>query len=380
LDSAATALKPKSVIEKMRIHMDSGVANVHRGAHHLSDLATDSFEAVRKLAAKFLNARSSAEIIFTQGTTHGINLIAYSLARNTLQPGDEILLTQMEHHSNIVPWQMIAKEKQAKVKFAQVGDDGILDLAAFKKLLTSKTKFVSVAHLSNALGVWNDVAAIAKEAKKAGAFVVVDAAQSVSAGRVDVRELDCDFLAFSGHKIFGPTGVGILYGREEILKEMPPFFGGGSMIESVDETRSTFLPPPHRFEAGTPPIAEVLGLGAALEFYMSLDQKKLRAHDKTLLDKAKKEIAAMGGIRIFGGEADRSHILSFEVKGAHPSDVGAILNEQGIAVRAGHHCCQPLMARLKIPGTVRASFSIYSSEDDVGRLVSALKKVKGLLT
>jgi cysteine desulfurase/selenocysteine lyase len=377
LDSAATALKPRSVIEKIRQHMEMGVANVHRGAHHLSDVATDEFEKTRSMAASLINASSPDEIVFTQGTTNGINLIAYSLARHILQPGDEIIVSQMEHHSNIVPWQMIAKEKGAKVVFTPIRDDGSLDFVAFQKLVGPKTKLVSLIHMSNALGIFNDLVPFAHEIHKQGAYFVVDAAQSISSRPVDVQRLDCDFLVFSGHKLFGPTGVGILYGRSEILSEMPPFFGGGSMISLVDETHSTFLPPPHRFEAGTPAIAEVIGLGEAMKFFGSLDIAALEKQDHQLLKFAQTELEKIDGVQIFSRTVDRSHILSFAVEGAHPSDVGAVLNEQGIAVRAGHHCCQPLMARMGIPGTVRASFSIYSTEQDVARLVSAMKKVKG---
>lgn len=376
LDSAATALKPRVVIEKMRMHFESGVANVHRGAHHLSDIATDEYETTRELMAKLIHAKSSSEIVFTSGTTAGVNLVAYSLARFILKEGDEILLTQMEHHSNIVPWQMVAKEKKAVVRFAPVLEDGSLDRKAYRSMLGPKTKIVSMTQLSNALGTWNELKEIVAEARKQGAYFMIDAAQSISARPIDVQDLDCDFLVMSGHKLFGPTGVGVLYGKEQVLKDMPPFHGGGSMIEQVDEKHVTFLPPPHRFEAGTPPIAEVLGLGEAIKFYMSLDAQQLLKHDRELLKFSQDKLAKLE-IPVLAATVDRSHVLSFNVPGAHPSDVGAMLNEQGVAVRAGHHCCQPLMARFKIPGTARASFSIYSSDEDVERLVAALKKVKG---
>lgn len=376
LDSAASALKPRVVIEKMRAYMEHGASNVHRGAHHLSDVATDQYEAVRDRIAKFIGAKSSTEIVFTGGTTAGLNLLAYSLARFVLKEGDEVLVSQMEHHSNVVPWQMIAKEKNAKVRFVPVLEDGSLDRSAFRTMLNPRTKIVALTQLSNALGTWNELKDLVAETRKQGAYFIVDAAQSITARPVNVAELDCDFLVFSGHKLFGPTGIGVLYGKEEILKEMPPFFGGGSMIEQVTEEDVTFLPPPHRFEAGTPPIGEVLALGEAVQFYQSLDSKKLLEHDRQLLRFTQDELLKLD-IPVLASKVDRSHVVSFNIAGAHPSDVGAMLNEQGIAVRAGHHCCQPLMARFKIPGTVRASFSIYSSEEDASRLVSALKKVKG---
>jgi len=378
LDSAATSLKPRVVIEKMRSHMEMGSANVHRGAHYVSDVATDEFEATRELFAKFINARSSSEIVFTSGTTAGLNLIAYSLARFILKEGDEVLLSQMEHHSNIVPWQMVAKEKNATVRFIPVLDDGSLDREAFHSLVNPRTKIISVTQLSNALGTWNALKDLISAARTQGAYFVIDAAQSITARPIDVQKLDCDFLVMSGHKLFGPTGVGVLYGKEQVLKDMPPFFGGGSMIQNVDEKHSTFLEPPHRFEAGTPPIAEVIALGAAVQFFMSLDQRQLMEHDRALLRFVKEEMGKLE-MPILAAEVDRSHVVSFNVPGAHPSDVGAMLNEQGVAVRTGHHCCQPLMTRFHIPGTVRASFSIYSSEEDAERLVTSLKKVKGFI-
>lgn len=376
LDSAATTLKPRAVIEKLRTHMESHVANVHRGAHAVGDLATNEFEATRELMAKMIHAKSSNEIVFTSGTTAGINLIAYSLARFILKEGDEVLLSQMEHHSNIVPWQMVAKEKNAVVRFVPVNEDGSLDREAFRTMLNPKTKIVSIVQLSNAIGSWNDLKPLISETKKQGAYFVVDAAQSISSRPIDVQDLDCDFLVMSGHKLFGPTGVGVLYGKEQVLKDMPPFLGGGSMIQTVDEKHVTFLPPPHRFEAGTPAIAEVIALGEALKFYMSLNQQELRQHDQEILRYTQDELIKLE-IPVMAADIDRSHVVSFNITGAHPSDVGAMLNEQGIAVRTGHHCCQPLMARFKIPGTVRASFSIYSSEEDAQRLIAGVKKVKG---
>lgn len=380
LDSAATALKPKVVIETMDRYYREQTANVHRGAHELSDLATANYEKVRADVARFLAAKSESEIIFTPGTTFGINLIAQAFGRSRLQPGDEILLSQMEHHSNIVPWQMVAEQASARVRFIPVLETGELDLKAFEKMLSPKTKIVSLVHLSNALGVWNPIQEMAKRAKKFGATVIVDAAQSVTARRLNVNDLECDFLVFSGHKLFGPSGVGVLYGKEELLQAMPPFLGGGSMIREVTEEKTTFLGLPNKFEAGTPPIAEVLGLGAAIQFFSGLDQAELAKHDRDLLASAIEGIKTISGMQIYGEKCVKSHILSLNLKGAHPSDVGAILNEEGVAVRCGHHCCMPLMKRFNIPGTVRASFSIYSNNDDVERLIGALRKAKEILT
>jgi len=380
LDSAATALKPLSVIEALKQNLSFEVANVHRGAHFLSDEATEKFENVRELVRQFLNAESSAEIIFTRGTTEGLNLVAQSLGSLILNPGDEIIVSQMEHHSNIVPWQMVAQAKGAKVRFAPVLEDGALEFEAFQKMLSSRTKIVSLVHLSNALGTLNPIKKFFAAAKAVGAFCVCDAAQSVPVLKVDVRDLGCDFLVFSGHKIFGPTGIGVLYGRKDLLDKMPPYQGGGSMISEVTETGSTYLASPHRFEAGTPAIAEVVGLGAAIEFVRGIGYENIRSHDAELTSLADEELAKLGGIRRVGRAPQHGHVLSFLLEGQHPSDVGAILDEQGIAVRAGHHCCQPLMHRFKIPGTVRASLSVYTSESDILDFVKGVKKAKELLS
>jgi len=379
LDSAATTLKPFAVIEAVRESMTSGTANVHRGAHFISDEATGKFEIVRETARRFLNAAQVSEVIFTSGTTDGINLVAQTLGRTVLQAGDEVLLSQMEHHSNIVPWQMIAKEKNATVHFIPVKDDGSLDLAAAQAMLSPRVKIVSLVHLSNALGTINPVADIFKAARAAGAYTVLDAAQSASVMALDVQSLGCDFLALSGHKLFGPTGVGLLYGRQELLERLPPYKGGGSMISEVREDGVDFLPPPNRFEAGTPPIAEVMGLGAALDFVQSLGFNEIRKHERAIMKQAEQGLREISGVRRIGTAPEHSHVVSFLLEGAHPSDVGAILDEQGVAVRAGHHCCQPLMRRFGIPGTVRASFSVYTSEDDVDQFLSAVRKAKEML-
>lgn len=379
LDSAATSLKPRPVIEAITKHLSTDVANVHRGAHALSDEATSAFEDVREKVRGFTGAQSKSEIIFTRGTTESMNLVARSLGGSILQPGDEILLSQMEHHSNIVPWQMIAAEKKASVKFVPVLDDGSLDFDGFKKLLSSKTKIVSLVHLSNSLGTLNPLAKFFAESKKVNAVGVVDAAQSVAAVPLKVNELGCDFLAFSGHKAFAPTGVGVLYGKAAWLEKIPPYQGGGSMIAEVRENGVDFLTPPHKFEAGTPPIAEVIALGTALDFMREIGFDKIAKHENEIYQMAESEIESIKGIRRIGKASQRSHALSFIFEGSHPSDVGAILDEQGIAVRAGHHCCQPLMKRFGIPGTVRASFSVYTREQDIMRLKKGLVKAQEML-
>ncbi|MBX3020700.1 MAG: SufS family cysteine desulfurase [Bdellovibrionales bacterium] len=378
LDSAATTLKPMSVIEAVRRHMSEGAANVHRGAHFLSDEATEQFEHVRELARRFFNAESKNEIVITRGTTDGLNLLAHTLG-SRLKEGDEILLSQMEHHSNIVPWQLAALRHRAVVRFVPVLDNGALDLKAFKSMLSAKTKIVSLVHLSNALGTLNPLAELFTAAKSVGAITVADAAQSASVTPLDVRALGADFVALSAHKMFGPTGVGLLYGKMSELEKLPPYQGGGSMISEVREDGVDFLAPPHRFEAGTPPIAEVMGLGAAMEFILEIGYEKLKSHERAIMAAAEKGLNALGGIRRIGQAPEHSHVLSFLIDGHHPSDVGAILDEQGVAVRAGHHCCQPLMRRFGIPGTVRASFSVYTSEEDVRDFVAAVKKAKDLL-
>jgi cysteine desulfurase/selenocysteine lyase len=380
LDSAATALKPVTVIEAVRQSLMIETANVHRGAHLLSDEATEKFENVREKVREFLGAESRGEIIFTRGTTDGINLVAQSLGGLILDEGDEILVSQMEHHSNIVPWQMIAAKTRAQVRFTPVLDDGSLDFAAFKAMLSKRTKIVSLVHLSNALGTVNPLAEFFKAAHEVGAVCVADVAQSVSAMPVKVAELGADFAAFSGHKIFAPTGIGVLYGKKQWLDQMPPYQGGGSMISEVTESGSTYLQAPHRFEAGTPPIAQVIGLGAALDFVRDLGFDNIKAHEREIMSAADAAISEIGGIRRIGTAPGHSHAFSFLLEGHHPSDVGAILDEQGIAVRAGHHCCQPLMRRFGIAGTARASFSVYTSTVDIADFISGVKKAKELLT
>ncbi len=378
LDSGATTLKTVGVIERMRKGLSEQVSNVHRGGHRLGNLATTDYENARQKVAQFLNAKSANEIVFTRGTTESLNLVASSLAHSVLNEGDEIILTQLEHHSNIVPWQIWAERKGYKIKFIRISDDGSLDFSHFESLLSEKTKVVSMTQLSNALGVRVDIKRFFKRAKDFGALTVVDAAQSVSAWPVDVQDLDCDFLAFSGHKIFAPTGIGVLYGKENLLNSLPPYQGGGSMIENVSETGSTYLKSPQRFEAGTPAILEAICLGEALDFMSSLDWNEVKAHDNELVAETSAAVKDLG-FQVFADNVKRSHVVSFIWPGLHPSDFASVLSEMDIAVRAGHHCCQPLMTRLGIPGTLRASFSVYTHKNDIDRLIEGLKKAKELL-
>lgn len=379
LDSAATTLKPKSVIERITKYYTMDNANVHRGAHYLSQRATDDFEKSRRSVAQFLNARSENEIVFTRGTTESINLVAHSYGRTFLKEGDEIILSILEHHANLVPWHALKMEKGIVVNFLYLKEDGQLDLDQFKSLINTKTKLVAVTGCSNTLGTFTDLKSIISMAKSASVKVLVDAAQLVAQTPVDVQNLDCDFLAFSGHKLFGPTGIGVLYAKQELLELMPPYQTGGSMISEVTEQGTIYNKPPFRFEAGTPHIEGVIGLMAAIEFFSSIDQKWLRSHEDKLLNRATQGLEELGGIAIYGGKGKKSPIISFNLKDVHHSDVAALLDQQGIAVRSGHHCTQPLMKWLKTTGTVRASFSIYNNEDDVEKFVAGVKKAKEIL-
>ncbi|MCB0341190.1 MAG: cysteine desulfurase [Pseudobdellovibrionaceae bacterium] len=376
LDSAATTLKPEVVIDRMEQFYRYQTANVHRGAHFLSDRATEMFEQARSAIASFINANSSSEIVFTRGTTESINLVAQSFGRSQLKPGDEIILTEMEHHSNIVPWQLVAEATGAVIKVIPVDDSGDLVLTEYEKLLSRRTKIVSVVVCSNSLGTVNPVKAIIEKAKTVNATVVLDAAQSISALPTDVQDLDCDFLAFSGHKIFGPYGIGVLYGKEELLNRMPPYQGGGSMIDTVSFKKTTFLQAPTRFEAGTPNISGAIGLGTAIEFVNSIGLGRIKQHEEALLSYATKRVSEIPGLSVIGTSPSKANILSFLIDEIHPADVASLLDQQGVAVRSGHHCCQPLMERFKIRGTLRASFSVYNNASDVDVLVAALKKAK----
>lgn len=379
LDNAATTLKPKSMIEAVNWYYSNDVANIHRAAHFLGNQGTTQYENVRESIRKFLNANQSEEIVFTKGTTDGLNLLAQTLVPGRLKSGDVILLSEMEHHSNIVPWQLAAEKVGAKVKAIRVTDEGELDLEDFKRQLTDEVKILSLSHVSNALGTINPIEQIFAEARAKGVITVADAAQSVALGLVDVQKLNCDFLVFSGHKVYGPNGIGALYGRHEILSSLPPYQGGGSMISEVNFEKTTYLPAPHRFEAGTPAIAEVIGLGAAIDFIKDFDLPEVRRHESELSLQALEGLKTVKGLRLVGTSETRTNIISFVIDGTHPSDVGQLLDQQGVAVRTGHHCCQPLMKRFGISGTVRLSMAAYNSDEDIENFLTALNTVQRLL-
>jgi cysteine desulfurase/selenocysteine lyase len=372
LDNAASAQKPLVVVDAVRDFYLGYNANVARGVHLLSGEATGAYERVREVVRRFLNAQSAHEIVFTHGTTAGINLLAQAWGGTTLHAGDEIVLTVAEHHSNIVPWQVVAHRTGAVLRVVPVGPDGALDLDAYRQLVTPRTRIVAVSHVSNVLGTVAPVASMAATAHQVGAIVVVDAAQSVPHLSVDVQALDCDFLVFSGHKLYGPTGVGVLYGRQDLLERMPPWQTGGGMIETVSFEATTWAPPPARFEAGTPPIAGVIGLGAAIEYLEGLGMDAIADHEQALLDYALATLAEVPGFRLFGTAPGKLGVLSFVLGEIHPHDLGTILDARGVAVRAGHHCAQPLMKHLRLPATVRASLGIYNDRDDIDQLVDGL--------
>jgi cysteine desulfurase / selenocysteine lyase len=376
LDNASTSQKPQSVIDRVTQFYAEENANIHRGVHYLSERATARYDEVREKTAQFLNAGSSQEVIFTRGTTESINLIAQSYGRTFLRPGDEVLITAMEHHSNIVPWQLACEQTGAVLRAAPITAAGELDLPAFERLLSDRTRLVSVVHLSNALGTINPVKRIVELAHERGVPVLVDAAQSVPHLPVDVQDLGCDFLAFSGHKLFGPTGVGVLYGREALLDRMPPFQGGGDMIATVTLERSTWAQLPAKFEAGTPMIAEVMGLGAALDYVCRVGVAAISAWEHQLLTYATQEISQVPGVRLIGTARHKASILSFIMEGVHPHDVGTVLNEDGIAIRAGHHCAQPVMQHYGIPATARASFAFYNTRSEIDVLTQGLHHVR----
>ena len=378
LDSAATTLKPRQVIERMAQYYGNEVSNVHRGAHWFSYQATERYEKVRQQIANFLGAKKSEEIVFTRGVTEGINLLAYSYGER-LQAGDVIVLTELEHHSNIVPWQMLAKRKNLEVRFIPIKASGELDLSKLDEILKGPVKIVSMTGLSNVLGYRTPFEMIFQKAKALGAVTVLDAAQLVSIEPIKVSEWPVDFLVFSGHKLFAPTGVGALYGRFELLESMPPFQGGGSMIDQVTTAGCTFLAPPYRFEAGTPSIGDIMGLGAALDWFQATGFHWIQSHEKKLMSALTEILSSIKEVKIYGDFSPRMNIVSLQLGDAHPSDVSMILDEMGIAVRAGHHCCQPLMKALGTVGTVRASFSAYNEVNDFEMLAKGLNKAKELL-
>lgn len=374
LDNGATSQKPKVVLDVLDEYYEKYNANVHRGIHTLSQEATDLMEESRRKIQKFINAKHDYEIIFTRGTTEGINLVSNSL-RNVLTADDEIIITEIEHHSNIVPWQLLCQRTGAKLKYIPLTAEGILDIEKLDDLLTDKTKLVCVNQVSNALGVVNPIKTIIEKAHAKGAWVLIDAAQSAPHTVIDVQAMDCDFLVFSGHKMYGPTGIGILYGKEDILNELPPFHGGGEMIKDVTMEVSTYACLPFKFEAGTPDIAGIIGLGAAVDFINSIGMQTIHDYEKELVDYTIQRLSEFDEVEIYAKDAEHSGAVSFNLKfdGVHSSDVGMILDKKGIAVRTGHHCAQPIMHHFNIPGTVRASFAVYNTKEEIDTFIEGLK-------
>jgi cysteine desulfurase/selenocysteine lyase len=375
LDNAATTLKPRAVVEAVRRALEVECGNVHRAAHALGVAATERYEAARAGVRRFLGARSEREIVFLRGTTEAINLVAQSYGRARVGPGDEVLVTELEHHSNFLPWKMLCDERGARLRVLPAGERGELRLDLLPALLGPRTRVVAVGHVSNALGTVNPVEHVARLAHDAGAVVVVDGAQAVAHGPVDVARLGCDFYAFSGHKVFGPTGIGVLYGREALLEQMPPWQGGGDMALAVSEAAVRYREPPYKFEAGTPNVAGALGLAAAVEYLARARPAAVAEYEAGLLDRAARALAALPGVRVLGAPARRAPVVSFDVAGVHPHDVATVLDRRGVAVRGGHHCAQPLMRRLGLPATCRASFALYNTAADVDALVAALGDV-----
>ena len=376
LDSAASAQKPQVVIDSLANCLGNEYANIHRGVYYLSGLSTKNFEAARETVQRFINARESREIIFTRGATESINLVANSWGGANLKPGDEILVSMLEHHSNIVPWQLVAQRTGARVVAAPIDDNGDLILEEFLARLSSRTRIVAITHVSNALGTITPLQAIIEAAHARGIPVLVDGCQGIVHREVDVQALDCDFYAFSGHKLYGPTGIGVLYGKAALLSAMPPYQGGGEMIETVSFEGTTYAGIPHRFEAGTPPIAEAIALGTAIDYVTGFDRAAILAHEESLLEHTLEALRARNDVTLVGMPKKRASIVSFTMNDIHPHDVGTILDQTGVAVRVGHHCAQPLMDRFAIPGTIRASFGLYNTKADVDALVDGLAKVR----
>jgi cysteine desulfurase / selenocysteine lyase len=375
LDNAASAQVPRIVIERGAKYLREEHSNIHRGVHYLSQRATSAYEGAREKVRRFINAREARECVFVRGCTEGINLVMHGYGRKFVGEGDEIVVSEMEHHSNIVPWQMLCEEKGARLRVIPMDDRGELLLDEFDALLNERTKVVCVNHVSNALGTINPVREIAERAHKAGAVVVVDGAQGAPHLKVDVQDLGCDFYSISGHKMFAPTGSGVLYGRAELLERMNPFVGGGSMIRTVTFERSTYAAIPDKFEAGTPAIASQIGLGAAIDYLTALDREAAHAHERELLAYATERLTVIEGVRVVGTAREKASVLSFTIEDVHPHDVGTILDQEGIAIRAGHHCAQPVMQHFKVPATARASFAFYNTREEVERLAAAVRKV-----
>ncbi len=376
LDNAATSQKPAAVIEAISRYYERDNSNIHRGVHYLAERATAEFEAARKTIQSFLNAARPEEIIFVRSATEAINLVAQTYGRAHLVAGDEVLITAMEHHSDIVPWQLLCEEKQVRLRVAPINDAGELILEEFERLLSPRTKIVAVAHISNALGTINPLATMVRMAHDKGIPVLVDGAQAAPRLPVDVQELDCDFYAFSGHKAYGPTGIGVLYGKLALLEKMPPYQGGGDMISSVTFEKTTFNKVPHKFEAGTPDMAGAVGLRAALEYLNGLGLPNIVAHEHELLTYATDAISRIPGIRVIGTAREKAGVLSFVLDGVHPHDMGTILDQEGIAIRTGHHCAQPVMERFAVDATARASFGLYNTKEEIDALVRGIQKVK----
>ncbi len=375
LDNAATSQKPESVLRALDKYYREYNSNIHRGVHYLSERATQAYEQARAAAQRFINAGDASEVIFVRGTTEAINLVAQTYGRKHVGAGDEIVISAMEHHSNIVPWQMLCEEKGAKLRVIPINDQGEILLEEYEKLLGPKTKFVSVAHVSNALGTINPVRKIIEMAHRRGIPVMLDGAQAAPHVKIDVRALDADFYAFSSHKLYGPTGVGVLYGKAKLLDAMPPYQGGGDMISSVSFEKTTYNKLPYKFEAGTPNIAGGIGLGAAIQYLNQFDWEQVEAHERDVLNYATERISAVPGVRLIGTAREKTAVVSFVMEGIHPHDIGTVLDQEGIAIRTGHHCAQPVMQRFGIPATARASFGLYNTRADVDALVAGLHKV-----
>ncbi|MBM3373146.1 MAG: cysteine desulfurase [Betaproteobacteria bacterium] len=378
LDNAASSQMPRPVIERWVKYRSAQHANIHRAVHYLSETATAEYEAARRKVQAFINAREERECIFTSGTTDGINLVANGFGRKFFKAGDEIILTTLEHHSNIVPWQMVAEEKGAKIRVVPVNDRGELLVDEYRALFNANTKFVAMTHVSNALGTITPVKEMIAIAHEHGVPVLVDGAQAAPHLKVDVQDLDCDFYAFSGHKLCGPTGIGVLYGKAALLEKMQPFKGGGDMILSVTFEKTTYAPIPAKFEAGTPPIGEAITLGAAIDYLTGIGIERIAAHETDLLDYATDRFNRLPGVRLIGTAEKKAAVLSFAVEGVHPHDVGSLLNDDGVAIRTGHHCAQPVMQRFKVPATCRASFAFYNTTAEVDALVASIGRVQKL--
>ena len=380
LDNGASTQKPQAVIDAESYYYEHQYANIHRGVHYLSQIGTDLYENVRKQVQQFIHAKHDHEVIFTKGTTNAINLVAYTYGRKFINEGDEIVVTEMEHHSNIVPWQMLCDEKKCVLKVIPLQADGTILLEDAEKLITPKTKLVSVVYVSNALGTINPIEELIAIAHKNGAKILIDAAQAIQHFTIDVQALDCDFLVFSGHKIYGPTGTGILYGKEGILNEMPPYEGGGDMIKTVSFKGTTYNDLPFKFEAGTPNIAGCIALGTAVKYVQEIGIENISTYETEILNYATEKLSAIEGLTIYGTAKQKSSVISFLLDGIHPYDVGVILDNMGIAIRTGHHCAQPVMDHYEIPGTCRASFSFYNTKEEVDMLVEGILKAKKMLS